>query len=91
MFFPLLKKNVQQIRVLVNFLFGNLDEATSSESTNSPDMVLQARNNNQRIRDLIPVTREYAPQLREYGSLLLVRLSEKTMSRGLKWATTRMN
>lgn len=85
------KQNVQQIRVLINFLFGNFDGAASSGSPNPPDMVLQARSSNQRLRNLIPVTREYAPQLREYGSLLVVRLSEKTISRGLKWATTRMN
>merc|ERR1712086_466849 len=83
------KQNVEQIRVLIKFLFGDLDGETSSKSRNQPDN--QLRNSNQRLRDLIPVTREYAPQLREYGSLLVVRLSEKTISRGLKWATTRMN
>jgi len=80
------KQNIQQIRVLLNFLFGEFDGAeTQNENP------LSSRNSNQRIRDLIPVTREYAPQLREYGSLLIVRLSEKTISRGLKWATARMN
>merc|ERR1719162_1018054 len=85
------KQNVQQIRVLIKFLFGDLDGENSFQSRNSPDKVLQPRNSNQRLRELIPVTREYAPQLREYGSLLVVRLSEKSLSRGLKWATTRMN
>lgn len=85
------KQNVQQIRLLINFLFGDFDGATSFGSSNQPGMVLQARSSNQRLRDLIPVSREYAPQLREYGSLLVVRLSEKSISRGLKWATTRMN
>lgn len=82
------KQNIQQIRVLLNFLFGEFDGA---ETQNAPDNLSRSRNSNQRLRDLIPVTREYAPQLREYGSLLVVRLSEKTISRGLKWATTRMN
>merc|ERR1712008_33320 len=82
------KQNIQQIRVLLNFLFGDFDGA---ETQKAPDNLSRSRNSNQRLRDLIPVTREYAPQLREYGSLLVVRLSEKTISRGLKWATTRMN
>lgn len=85
------KQNVQQIRLLINFLFGDFDGVTSSGPPNPPDLVLQTRSSNQRLRDLIPVTREYATQLREYGSLLVVRLSEKSISRGLKWATTRMN
>merc|ERR1712238_360045 len=82
------KQNIQQIRVLLKFLFGELDGAGTQDA---PDMVVRPINNNQRVRDLIPVTREYAPQLREFGKLLVVRLSEKTISRGLKWATTRMN
>jgi len=85
------KQNVEQIRVLIKFLFGDLDGENASQSRNQPDKLLQPRDNNQRLRDLIPITREYAPQLREYGNLLVVRLSEKAISRGLNWATTRMN
>lgn len=77
--------------MLIKFLFGDLDGENASQSRNQPDKLLQPRDNNQRLRDLIPITREYAPQLREYGNLLVVRLSEKAISRGLNWATTRMN
>ena len=66
------KDMVQQIRVLIQFLFGDFD--------------LGSNGNNQRLRSLIPVVREYASPLRDYGSLLVVRLSEKSISRGLNWA-----
>jgi len=66
------REMVQQIRVLIQFLLGDFDAANSG--------------NNQRLRELIPVVREFAPSLREYGSLLIVRLSEKSISRGLNWA-----
>ena len=45
---------------------------------------------NDRIRQLIPVAREYAPQLREFGTLLVQRLTEKSISRGLNWASGRL-
>ena len=66
------KDMVQQIRVLIQFLFGDLD--------------LGNNGNNQRVQELLPVAREYASQLRDYGGLLVVRLTEKSISRGLKWA-----
>ena len=46
--------------------------------------------NNDRIRKILPVIREYSPQLSEFGSLLVVRLSEKAISRGLNWASSRI-
>jgi aarF domain-containing kinase len=62
---------VKQLRKLIQFLFGGeLDDAT----------------NNDRLRKVLPVFREYAPQLREFGGLLVVRLSEKSLSRGINWA-----
>ncbi len=67
------KNTVQEIRVLIQFLAGDFEQA----------------NNNDRLRELVPVLREYAPQLRDYGSLLVVRLSEKAISRGLNWAAGR--
>lgn len=67
------KNMVQQIGVLIKFLFGDFELSNSA-------------GNNQRLQQLAPVVREYAPQLREFGSLLVVRLSEKTISRGLNWA-----
>jgi hypothetical protein len=65
---------VQQIGKLVQFLTGDFEGAASST----------------RLRQLIPVAREYAPQLRDFGSLLLTRLTEKSLSRGLNWATERL-
>lgn len=72
------RRMVQQIRVLVQFLFGDFDGAASQTS------------NNERLRKLIPVAREYAPQLRDFGTLLVARLTEKSLSRGLNWASTRL-
>jgi len=66
------REMVQQIRLLINFLFGDFEAGNAG--------------NSQRLRNLIPIVREYAPQLRDFGSLLVVRLSEKSISRGLKWA-----
>jgi len=65
---------VQQIRKLVQFLFGDY-EGTAGTS---------------RLRKLIPVAREYAPQLRNFGALLVARLAEKNLSRGLNWATDKL-
>lgn len=65
---------VQQIRKLVQFLLGDF-EGTAATS---------------RLRKLIPVAREYSPQLRSFGTLLLARLTEKTLSRGLNWASQRL-
>jgi aarF domain-containing kinase len=67
------KEMVRQIRVLIQFLLGDFDLGT------------RGGNGSQRLREIIPVVREYAPQLREYGTLLLSRLTEKTISRGLSW------
>lgn len=71
------KQMVEQIRVLIQFLFGDFELSGGGAGGD----------NNQRLRELAPVAREYAPQLRDFGSLLAVRLSEKTISRGLNWAT----
>lgn len=67
------RRMVDQIRKLVQFLLGDFDGAVG--------------NSNQRLRELLPVVREYAPQLREFGTLLVARLTEKSISRGLNWAT----
>lgn len=83
---------VQQIGKLIQFLFGDFEGALTT--TNRPQFgsgFQQARRNNERIRQLLPVVREYAPQLRDFGALLLARLTEKSMSRGLNWASQRLN
>lgn len=69
------KQTVQEMRKLAQFLVGDFEGAAASS---------------QRLRELLPVVREYAPQLREFGTLLGVRLSEKALSRGLNWASSRL-
>ena len=68
---------VKQIRVLIQFLFGDFEAANSG-------------NTSQRLRQLVPVAREYTTELREFGTLLASRLTEKTISRGLNWAASRV-
>lgn len=68
------KQMVQQMRKLSQFLVGDFEGALSTD----------------RLRGVLPVVREYAPQLREFGSLLAIRLTEKGMSRGLNWASARL-
>jgi hypothetical protein len=67
------------MRKLSQFLVGDFDAALSPTGDG-------LQRNSQRLRKLIPVIREYSPQLREFGSLLGVRLTEKALSRGLNWA-----
>ena len=68
------KRMVQQMRKLSQFLVGDFEGAFDT----------------QRLRGVLPVVREYAPQLREFGSLLAIRLTEKGVSRGLNWASSRL-
>ena len=71
---------VEQIQVLIQFLLGDIDRQQVFSRNDEQ---------NNRLRELIPVVQEYSPQLREFGSLLVVRLTEKAISRGLNWATSR--
>ena len=74
---------VRQIGKLVQFLLGDFEGALEPESgRRSVDT--------ERLRKLIPVAREYSPQLREFGTLLVARLTEKSISRGLNWASQRL-
>lgn len=68
----------------MQFLLGDFEGAIEPES---------GRRNvdTERLRKLIPVAREYAPQLREFGTLLVARLTEKSLSRGLNWASKRIS
>lgn len=77
------KRSVQQVRKLAQFLVGDFEGAISPSSDG-------VQRNSERLRTLVPVIREYAPQLREFGTLLGVRLSEKAISRGLNWASSRL-
>ena len=74
---------VQQMRKLAQFLLGDFEGALSPTGDG-------LQRNSQRLCELLPVIREYAPQLREFGTLLGVRLSEKALSRGLNWASKRL-
>ena len=77
------KRSVQQMRKLSQFLLGDFEGALSSSGDG-------LQRSSRRLRSLLPVIREYSPQLREFATLLGVRLSEKTLSRGLNWASSRL-
>jgi aarF domain-containing kinase len=66
----------KQIRILFNFLMGDYGDKSITNSS--------------RLRQLLPVAREYAPQLRDFGLLLGARLTEKNLSRGMNWATEQL-
>jgi aarF domain-containing kinase len=81
---------VQQVGKLVQFLFGDFEGAMASQSPGGSGRFTLDPARNDRIRQLIPVAREYAPQLRQFGALLVQRLTEKSLSRGLNWASGRL-
>lgn len=81
---------VQQVGKLVQFLFGDFEGAMASESPGIRGRFTLDAARNDRIRKLIPIAREYAPQLRQFGTLLVQRLTEKSISRGLNWASGRL-
>ena len=74
---------VQQMRKLSSFLLGDFEGAISPTGDG-------LQRNSQRLRELLPVIREYAPELRQFATLLGVRLTEKSLSRGLNWASSRL-
>jgi len=91
------RRMVQQIRKLVQFLFGDYEGAMAPDrlqlgiqNVGGTRRIVDSARSNQRLRKLIPVIREYSPQLREFGSTLLIRLTEKNISRGLYWAADRL-
>uniref|UniRef100_A0A7S2PDN7 Protein kinase domain-containing protein n=1 Tax=Leptocylindrus danicus TaxID=163516 RepID=A0A7S2PDN7_9STRA len=93
------KKTVEQIQKLVRFLLGDFEGIMGNElqSSNSSLSRMQRAQqlfansqSNDRLRKLVPVVREYSPQLREFGVLLVSRLNEKAVSRALNWATERI-
>jgi len=69
------RKMVDQIEQLVGFLFGDFDGSADTA----------------RLRKLLPIVREYSTELREFGLLLVARLAEKNISRGLMWASDQLN
>jgi len=81
---PELSKNdrrmVEQIGTLVSFFLGDFESLADGGAG-----AQQAR-----LRDLIPVLQEYGPQLQDFGRTLVARLTEKTLSRGLSWASQQL-
>ena len=82
------RRMVQEIGTLVEFLLGAGGGPGGDSSTLSSS---GSGNTSARIRALLPIAREYSTELRTFGQLLVVRLTEKGISRGLKWATQRLN
>lgn len=89
------KNQNKQMRKLAQFLLGDFEGALVPSNSIQFSSLSGANDNlqqnSQRIRKILPVVREYAPQLREFATLLGVRLSEKLVSRGLNWASSRLN
>jgi aarF domain-containing kinase len=81
---------VQQVGKLIQFLFGDFEGSLASDQPGVRGRFASDPIRNDRIRQLIPVAREYSPQLREFGTLLVQRLTEKSLSRGLNWASGRL-
>jgi len=91
---------IVQIRKLVQFLLGDFESIASPEELQNiapsvsrmqrAQQLFSNNNRNQRLSKLLPVLREYSPQLREFGLLLVARLTEKSFSRGLNWASNRL-
>jgi len=69
---------------------GNLSRMQRAQQLFMSGGTASASTNNARLRKLLPIVREYAPQLRDYGTLLVARLTEKNLSRGLNWANDRI-
>lgn len=81
---------MQQVGKLVQFLFGDFEGSLASDRPGARGSFASDPVRNDRIRKLLPVAREYAPQLRVFGTLLVQRLTEKSISRGLNWASGRL-
>jgi hypothetical protein len=76
------KRMVQRIGQLVQFLTGDY-EGVMTNSAGNGDI-------NARIRALLPVAREYGPQLSDFATLLAARLTETSISRSMKWASDQL-
>ena len=87
------KNQNKQMRKLAQFLLGDFEGALApSNSINFSSLTGDSlQQNSDRVRKILPVVREYAPQLREFAALLGVRLTEKIVSRGLNWASSRLS
>lgn len=82
------KRVVDSIVKLVSFL---IDGSTTTGTISSPaswsSMVIESATrseNQEKLRQLLPVIREYAPNMRDYGLLIISMLVEKATARLLK-------
>ena len=82
------KRMVQQISKLVQFLGGDFDGAIGGNNNNNLGNGGNATT--ARLRALIPIVQEYRQPLQDYGKLLIARLTEKNLQRGLNWASERL-
>jgi aarF domain-containing kinase len=83
------RRTVQQIGTLVQFLLGDFEGVLGGGG--SGDGSGGAAQAQTRLRALIPVVREFGAPLRDFGRLLVARLTEKALSRSLTWATKRLS
>ena len=81
------KRMVQQISKLVQFLGGDFDGAIGGGNNNLGN---GGNATTARLRALIPIVQEYRRPLQDYGKLLIARLTEKNLQRGLNWASERL-
>lgn len=83
------KRMVQQITKLVQFLGGDYDGAIGGEGNgNNSNGGADAT---ARLRQLVPILREYRVPLQDFGKLLIARLTEKSLQRSLNWASERLS
>ena len=75
----------QQITKLVQFLSGDYDSAIGGNAAGGGGAAVA------RLRGLLPVVREYRPQLSLFGRQLVARLTEKSLQRSLNWASDRLS
>jgi aarF domain-containing kinase len=79
------RSTVEQLQKLFEFLLGDFEKNAASLSSSNNN-----NSNSARFRRAVPVLREFAPQLREFGLLLAVRLTEKNLGRSFSWASQRL-
>lgn len=72
---------VENISRLIEFLLGDFNSAAPTAGS-----VANRSRQLEQLQALVPVLREYAPSMREFGLLLVTRLTEKQASRAFDWA-----
>eukprot|EP00595_Chromulina_sp_UTEXLB2642_P002956 CAMPEP_0196768098 /NCGR_PEP_ID=MMETSP1095-20130614/42333_1 /TAXON_ID=96789 ORGANISM="Chromulina nebulosa, Strain UTEXLB2642" /NCGR_SAMPLE_ID=MMETSP1095 /ASSEMBLY_ACC=CAM_ASM_000446 /LENGTH=469 /DNA_ID=CAMNT_0042137185 /DNA_START=816 /DNA_END=2222 /DNA_ORIENTATION=- len=83
------KRIVDSISKLINFLTGNdinnnINESSSNIRVSILLSSISKPENREKIRQLLPILQEFAPNMREYGLLVTSRLIEKSIARMLK-------